>query len=388
VNIFYPDPHPLPGTTPEAIQILSTAHALGQLGAQVTLLTPNPKIKISAYDILGRELSNNVSFIYLRNSAGKSNRVFYKKAITTIKQGKPDAILIRNLKMAYKTLKRNFDNVFFESHELFQKVYLEENPNPSIKRLIKLFLLRRREKFIYTKSKGIIALTSHLLSDIKELYPFIRTSTIAPDGVDLKVAELALKLPQSVRNTKDKHVLYLGSLHQWKGVETLIAAMPMTDSVILNIAGGPQERILELSAQAASLGVIEKIHFHGQIEPKDRFKLINSVDICILPLTSSSIAAKYTSPLKLFEYMAMGKPIIASNLPSITEILTNETNGILINHNDSSALADSIMRLSYDKDLRERLGQAAAAHSKKYSWGSRAATIIKLMSISSHQHAQ
>jgi len=63
--------------------------------------------------------------------------------------------------------------------------------------------------------------------------------------------------------------------------------------------------------------------FLGKIDPAKRFDLIAQADVCALPLTQTSIASRYTSPLKLFEYMSMSKPLVLADLPSIREVWRN-----------------------------------------------------------------
>jgi glycosyltransferase involved in cell wall biosynthesis len=100
----------------------------------------------------------------------------------------------------------------------------------------------------------------------------------------------------------------------------------------------------------------------------------------VLPNPASAISSHATSPLKLFEYMAARKAIVASDLPAIREVLTDELNGLLVAPGDADALADGIRRLAGDADLRERLAEAASHTVAEYSWGRRAERLEKLFS--------
>ena len=92
----------------------------------------------------------------------------------------------------------------------------------------------------------------------------------------------------------------------------------------------------------------------------------------MLPNPASAISTHATSPLKLFEYMAAGKAIVASNLPAIREILTHDVNAVLVTPGDADALAAGICRLADDAALRALLGQARATAVAEYSWDRRA----------------
>jgi glycosyltransferase involved in cell wall biosynthesis len=87
--------------------------------------------------------------------------------------------------------------------------------------------------------------------------------------------------------------------------------------------------------------------------------------------------AHYASPLKLFEYMASGKPILSSDLPAIAEVVRNGESAMLVPPGDVSALAHALKSLYEDPALRERLGAAAKVQSSQYSWLVRAKNILE-----------
>ena len=90
------------------------------------------------------------------------------------------------------------------------------------------------------------------------------------------------------------------------------------------------------------------------------------------------VSNAYTSPLKLFEYMASGRPIVASDLPSIREILTHERNALLIAPGNPQALTAAIRRLIEDRALGERIARQALEDAREYTWDRRAARLEAL----------
>jgi len=108
------------------------------------------------------------------------------------------------------------------------------------------------------------------------------------------------------------------------------------------------------------------------VPPADVAGCLSKADIFVLSNPASVISSHATSPLKLFEYMAAGKAIVASNLPAIAEILTNDINAVLVEPGDAEALAAGIRTLAADADLRNRLGDAARRDVAEYSWKRRA----------------
>ena len=379
MHLAYLDPHPVPDNCPEALQILYTIDALGALGARVTLITPKPESVADACAVLGHELSANVQVRHLDPRRGlwrwlRSNQPFYRMAASELKNLGADAVLVRNLKMAEHLL-RHAPNVplFFETHELFAQSYREEHPRMNLRRHHKLATLALREEFVYRNATGLIALTPLLIDDIRQAYGVDTPAVVAPDGVDLEQA----KAPVSTSPHTTPWLLYLGSLHPWKGVDTLIRALPhVKQPAELHIVGGNAQRIAELRKLAGELNVAARVVFHGPVDPGKRFKYIHQADICLLPLTDTGLGGRYTSPLKLFEYMAAGKAIIVSDLPSMRQVLTPEQDALLVQSGNPEAFAAAINRLLADTNLRTKLGAAAKTSAENFTWQRRSETIL------------
>lgn len=406
MHIAYLDPHPVPDNCPEALQILYTVDALGSLGARVTLVTPNPQSRhpwraalgsvhspkpeniADTRAILGHALSSNVQVRHLEPRRGiwrwlRSNKPFYRMAAAELKALGANALLVRNLKMAEHLLCHAPEvPLFFETHELFAQSYREEHPRMSLRQHHKLAALAQREEFVYRNARGLIALTPLLIDDIRQAYGVETPAVVAPDGVDLEQA----RPPVSTTPHTTPWLLYLGSLHPWKGVDTLIRALPhVKQAAELHIVGGNEQRIAELRKLAEELNVAAHVVFHGPVEPGKRFEYIHQADICLLPLTDTGLGGRYTSPLKLFEYMAADKAIIVSDLPSMRQVLTPEQDALLVPTGEAEAFAQAIERLLVDKGLRTRLGDAAKSRVQSFSWRARSETILRFIAGQSGQ---
>ncbi len=379
MHIAYLDPHPVPDNCPEALQILYTVDALGSLGAHVTLVTPKPENVADTRAILGHMLSSNVQVRHLEPRRGiwrwlRSNKPFYRMAAATLKDLKADAVLVRNLKMAEHLL-RHMPEVplFFETHELFARSYQEEHKRLSLRKHHKLAALAQREETVYRGARGLIVLTPLLIDDIRQAYGVETPIVVAPDGVDLQQAQAPVPVPPHTT----PWLLYLGSLHPWKGVDTLVRAMPhVKQPAELHIVGGNEQRIAELRRLVEELNVTARVVFHGPVEPGKRFEYIHQADVCLLPLTDTGLGGRYTSPLKLFEYMAAGKAIVVSDLPSMRQVLTPEQDALLVPTGEPEAFADAIERLLSNAGLRARLGDAAKIRAQGFSWRARSEAIL------------
>ena len=103
-------------------------------------------------------------------------------------------------------------------------------------------------------------------------------------------------------------------------------------------------------------------------------------DVLALPnIASERISARHTSPLKLFEYMAAGRPIVASDLPSLREVLRDDENALLVPPDDPKVLAAGIRRVIEDKPFAAKLAAQAREDVMQYSWTSRAKRLLEFM---------
>jgi glycosyltransferase involved in cell wall biosynthesis len=98
--------------------------------------------------------------------------------------------------------------------------------------------------------------------------------------------------------------------------------------------------------------------------------------VTLLPLPDEPVARLFTSPLKLFDYMAAGVPIVASDLPALREVLRHEENALLARPGDPDAFAAAVRRLLADPVLAARLGRQARADVDGYSWDARAHALL------------
>lgn len=208
--------------------------------------------------------------------------------------------------------------------------------------------------------------------------------TISPDAVDLKLfgqpcnqrdARQQLNLPQ------DPFLCaYTGHLYGWKGIGTLVdAAQFLPRDAMIYCVGGTDNDISKFQNLKIKNGW-KNIVFVGRKPHTEMPHWLCAADILLLPNSGKeAISRLYTSPMKMFEYMAAGRAIVASRLPSITEILS-DANAELVEPDNPRALADGIMRLKHEPIRAERLAKQARQDAAKYSWDAKAKTMLNALS--------
>ncbi|HYL80469.1 MAG TPA: glycosyltransferase family 4 protein [Candidatus Acidoferrum sp.] len=287
------------------------------------------------------------------------------------------AVLTRNLKLAQFLLRahrrRPLPPVVFESHQIFGDTLREEAARQGRALSAKWRRLTPRETEVYREAAGLIVLT-HQLADILATRFVTRGQVrVVPDGADLRTA-----LPvQQTAGTGP--VTYLGSFHWWKGVEIPVQALALAPNLRLRLVGGDSEPRERLRALATALHVADRVQFTGPVPPPERWRYLAEASVCVLPLTRSAFGTSFTSPLKMFEYMAAARPIVASDLPALREILQDGENALLVPPEDPPAMAAAIQRLQSDQALAERLAARAAEDVRSYTWEARGRRIQEFL---------
>jgi glycosyltransferase involved in cell wall biosynthesis len=115
----------------------------------------------------------------------------------------------------------------------------------------------------------------------------------------------------------------------------------------------------------------------GFVPHRDVPGCLAAADVLVLPYLKRIFSAEYMSPLKLFEYMAACRPIVASDLPALRTVLRHEENALLCEPDSVEALAAAVRRVLADADLGRRLADRAREDVQSYTWDRRAKTILE-----------
>ena len=361
------------------IQTMETCFALAQRGHRVHLVVKHDTHS-PARDPFGfYGLPENPSLIIERANApagaGMVARVGYLSFVLGRAMGKArgDVILTRDLGVASALLQlpsRLRPKVVFESHgyapevaaALPDLVATASRASPS-----KLRRLGRRESMVWRKADGYVTITHALADDLQRRMGQRAHLAVIPDG---------MRLPQRRPSPPPSEPVagYAGHLYAWKGVDLLLEALAQVPEVNGLIVGGHRAEpdLARVEQLAATLGVRDRVTFTGLVAPSAVPEYLSKATMLVLPNPASAISTHFTSPLKLFEYMAAGRPIVAANLPSIREVLEDGVTAVLVEPGNVRAFADAIRRLAGDRAFSERLAAAARAEAAHYTWARRA----------------
>ena len=370
------------------IQTMETCYALGERGHEVRLivrpdtqspprdpfayygLRPSNRVTIERAPVFGPPVARR--FGYLSFALGRSLGRTRVDMVMTRDLGTASMLTAMPLSMRAPLV--------YESHGYAPDVaaalpeMLTHARAPGGGRLKRL---AKREAAVWRGADGYVTITTGLRHTLEARFGTRPRIAVIPDGVRLPTAR-RFDFPSAATETI---IGYAGHLYPWKGVDVLLEALARTRGISALIIGGHESEgdRTRLESLAARLGVTERVTFTGHVEPFKVPGLLQRATILALPNPVSAVSTSFTSPLKLFEYMAAGRAIIASDLPSIREVLQHERNAVLVPPGDPAAMARSVQRVAADRDLAMRIARQAFDDVADYSWERRAARLEALL---------
>lgn len=388
MKIFYVTDARIPTEKAHGYQIAKMCEAFQARGAEVHLVVPRRKNPLhdDPFDYYGIPRSFEIHYLPVLDLV--SLPVFRRlpfslfayvalmatflpavRAFLRLRLSPGDILYTRSWEIAFSF--SGYGNLFFEVHEILRAHRL-------IPRL-------------YSRAAGVVAITTCLRDIILSRMAGTGRVFVAPDAVDLRSFA---SLPSSHEARRrlglppDRVIVgYVGMLTVHgtteKGVADLMRAVAILHSrgsnPLLAVVGGPASAVARYRLLADSLHIGAHVVFPGQVSRADVPLWMRACDILAIPWPRTAFSACYTSPLKLFEYMAAGKPIVASDLPSLRDVL-DERLAVFSVPGDPASLAAACGKLIDDPALRVRLGDAACRRAPGHTWDARAAAILAFIS--------
>jgi glycosyltransferase involved in cell wall biosynthesis len=360
------------------VQTMATCRALAARGHQVTLVVRpdtarEPRDPFAFY---GWAPVGGLTIVAVPASGGpRARRLrFLLSALRTASQAAGRVVYTRDLGLAAALLQLPAARrplVAYESHGIAPVVSAELPrllgkpelaPSPR-----KLDRLERREQRVWRRAAAYVTITRALLDELSARYGPRSRVFVVPDGADPPEA------PDTDRHGAAPLAAYAGHLYPWKGVDVFVRALASAPAVRGLIVGGhPGEPDrMRVERLAADVGVADRLEITGLL-PRDRVALaLTRATMLVLPNTASAISERYTSPLKMFEYLWAGRPIIASDLPAFREVLAPDA-AVFVPPGEATALGAAMQALSADPARSAALAAAARALAPTYTWEARA----------------
>jgi len=361
----------IPSRTANSIHVMKMCQALAKRGHDVLLVIPSKRGReplrkyMSIFDYYGVDKCFRlVKLPQLSIKGGK--RGFGLLSALLAKFFSADIVYGRSLVSCYYSVKWGVP-VYFESHYPIKNI----TSNSIFKDMLE------------AKSfKGLIVISNALKRYYLDNYILPKQAVITlPDAADPPIFKDA---PKRISSNK-LEVGYTGHLYPGKGMEIIVELTKRCVWANFHIVGGLEEDIKEWKERTDGL---TNITFHGYVPHADIYEYLNSFDVLLAPYQKevgtygegSRDIGMWMSPLKLFEYMAIGKPILCSDLPVLREILIHNETAVLLPPNDIEKWIEALRRVSKDRQFAQYLGNNARQEFlDKYTWDARAEKISNII---------
>jgi glycosyltransferase involved in cell wall biosynthesis len=373
------------------VQIVKTAAALAQAGTPTTLLVrrtdPRPTAEIlAAYGVAPHPCLEvrRLGVLHRRGSFLLPRASFLARAMARAAGvlGRGGLVFTRDLQLADLLLRlpgRGSPAVVYEAHAVEAVMYTEraalygtgERADPA-----KARRLAAREARVWRRAGGFVATTAGIRDAFAAAHGPRARVRVVPNGCDVPADR---RFP-GLSPAHPARVVYAGQLYPWKGVDVLVEAMAHVPAARLVVLGGleGEEDLARVRALVAARGLSERTEMPGTLPQAQVAAELARAAVVVAPFLHTAMTERHTSPLKAFEAMAAGRPIVASALPSSREFLRDGHNALLVPPGDAGALAAALQRVLADPGLAERLARAAWEASPAYSWEARARALREL----------
>jgi glycosyltransferase involved in cell wall biosynthesis len=368
MKISYLSSTKLPSCIADSVHIMKMCQALVKNGHEVFLIGPTKSKdkEVNVFDFYNVDECFKITYISKLNVRiiGRiyNSYLSVKKAINF----NPDLVYTRNETTAYLASINGLPTVY-ESHTPVCYSHWGSYRNLIFKKLIKrkelrlIVVISEELKKYYLKNYNLAS------SDI----------LLARDGADIIHPNVN---PILFHNKRKIQIGYIGSLNEGRGKSVIRALAENCNFAQFHIIGGNPDE----NSSWKEYMKLNNITFHGHFPHSKIDSFLMGLDILLAPYqkmtkTETGInTTRWMSPLKIFEYMAAGKPIIASDLPAIREILEHEENAILCNPEDTEEWKEALLKLQKNPSMRVMLGNNARDKFKQnYTWDNRAKFITK-----------
>ena len=379
IHLLYPFPESFPLAKARGIQVANTLIALAKFPLKITFAyVPVPEFTdpFSYYSLKKPDnifllpLSRSLAFPFSKIVKIRSGFLFFHRlekwvSKEVLKGSAPIVFFARHLKLSYQLLKK-FPKIplVFEAHEIFSETTTRQKKT-----------IAEIEEYVLIHAETLIVITRALGELLNESYALDRVPVVVPSATNIEKQ----KIEKNWSEIKSR-IIYCGSFFDWKGAEDLFNAAPLLPGYEITFIGGEDNIIEEWQRKIAPFNTFYTgalINFYGHLSHQDVQEHLYEACIAVLPNRPGSIS-KFTSPLKLFEYMAAGCAIVASDLPIFNEVLQKKQ-AVWFPSGNVQALATVIKKLAESPSHAATLSETMQQLAKNYTWQARAEKIFQIL---------
>lgn len=361
---------PYPSGTAHAVHIAATARGFVEAGHHVTLVSAQSGPGWPAGERPGDAFE--VRTLAARDHRGQSI-VNFPRLVRLVRDLRPDLAFADDVRSGL-VLARSGVPVIVEFHSM----------QFHASRLSRAALRSLRQR---AELRGLVTISQALRADLADATGIdvglisVLTEAARPRTDKELVAAAPSWVAASMR-TGTMQVGYTGSLYGGRGVDLMLALAQRVPDVDVHVLGGPDDAADALRGRPDRPS---NLHVHGLRPVADAERLQAAMDVLLAPYERSVSTpggvdtSRWMSPMKIFEYLAAGRAVIASDLPVLREILEDGLTALLVDPEDIGSWVAAVMRLRDDVGLRTRLGsRGRVVHSERSTWEVRTDRLLNL----------
>ncbi len=385
-TVYYVSPSTIPSRSANSIHVVNMCEAIAQLGNKVVLFANS------------KNLDSKNACIQLSNFYGVSDDrisvdIYRSKKIKGLEFGIAINSIIKYLidwikgRRPKKIISRNLYAALFLS-TIFRKdiIYETHTPEYGFRKNIQLWLLKSKKikTVVISNSLKRVICDHHNIQESK-IYVFhdaakagrVRANRLQQNQIRKYLFSSIIDL-----NYYQKIIGYFGQLYSGRGIDVIKELAQLNPSFAFVVYGGNEKENIYYKNK----NNLKNLFFMGHLQPRYTYEVMSAMNVLLMPYQKSvSIGiegfdtAEWMSPMKMFEYMSTGIPIISSDLPVLHEVLKDNENCLLVKPKDIKGWSKSLKKIIKDKSLAERLQKNAFnQYENKYTWIKRAYKILSL----------
>ena len=372
MKIFYIANARIPTEKAHGLTIVKSCEALAHQGAEVTLVLPRRKTPFgNIFDTYHTEPIFTVHYVPVLDLVARSSSrlAFWLTSLQFF------------LQVFWLFLWMKKEQVVVYTRDPLA-LLLSWCGVPTVLECHHVFAKQRFYFWLARHARGVVTI-SHALKDKFIAAGFSENAlAVFPSGVDLSVFSITTPQVEARRELslppEGPIITYTGNfttMGEDKGISDILKALVELPDVCFVAAGGSHRDRARYHAQAEALRVASRVVLVGHGPQKNLALYQRAADVLLMPFPDTPHYRSNMSPVKMFEYMASGRPVVASDLPTIREVL-NQTKALIVPPDDPHALAEALQGLLADPARAEALAERARRDVAAYAWDARSKGVL------------